>query len=218
MITGPNFGAAINNYFATGATGVPGVTVIPDVADPAAPGALARPAEFIGEYINANSLKTDGVDIDLQGHWDFGNGIHYTSELQGTDNLSSGAGTPRTKGSWSNTVQYGPMTVTGTLYYTSGYSETAEDVGVGPGSCLAFNAAGTAFLPSNCYISSFTEFDLTGSYAINSHVSITASIMNALDRKPPFDPANYAGVNYNPTYSYGGIVGRFYNVGVKVKF
>jgi iron complex outermembrane recepter protein len=241
VITGPNFGQAISNYFATGATGVPGVTVIPDVADPAAPNALPRPAEFIGEYINANSLKTDGIDIDLQGHWDFGHGIHYISELQGTEifnwqevlpggvvesfagtqgpyNLSSGAGTPRLKGSWSNTVEYGPLTVTGTVYYTSGYSETAEDVGVGPGSCLAFNAAGTQFLPSNCYVGSFTDVDLTGSYAINSHVSITASIMNLLDRKPPFDPANYAAVNYNPTYSYAGIVGRFYNLGVKVKF
>jgi iron complex outermembrane recepter protein len=241
VITGPNFGQAINNYFATGATGIPGVTVIPDVADPAAPNAQPRPAEFIGQYINANSLKTDGLDVDLQGHWDFGHGIHYTSELQGTQifnwrevlpggvvesfagtqgpyNLSSGAGTPRLKGSWSNTVQYGPVTVTGTLYYTSGYAETAEDVGVGPGSCLAYNAAGTAFLPSNCRVGSFTDFDLTGSYDINSHVAVTASIMNALDRKPPFDPANYAAINYNPTYSYAGIVGRFYNVGVKVKF
>jgi iron complex outermembrane recepter protein len=240
VITGPNFGQAINNYFATGATGVNGVTVIPDVADPAAPGALARPAEFIGEYINANSLKTDGIDIDLQGHWDFGS-VHYISELQGTEifnwrmvlpggqvqsfvgtqgpiNLSSGAGTPRTKGSWSNTVQYGPASVTATIYYTSGYAETAEDVGVGPGACLAYNAAGTEFLPGSCYVGSFTDLDLTGSYEINKHVTVTASIMNALDRKPPFDPADYAGVNYNPTYAYAGIVGRFYNLGVKVKF
>ncbi|MBE1160263.1 TonB-dependent receptor [Dyella acidiphila] len=241
VITGPNFGQAISNYFATGATGVPGVTVIPDIADPTAPNAQARPAEFIGQYINANSLKTDGVDIDLQGHWDFGNGIHYVSELSGTEvfnwrmvlpdgtvesfagtqgpyNLSSGAGTPRLKGSWSNTVQYGPATVTATIYYTGGYSEIAEDVGVGPDSCLSFNAAGTQFLPSNCRISSFTDVDLTGSYAINSHISVTASIMNAMDRKAPFDPANYAAVNYNPTYSYAGVVGRFYNLGVKVKF
>ncbi|GAB2580444.1 TonB-dependent receptor [Dyella jejuensis] len=240
VITGPDFGDAINNYFATGATGIPGVTVIPDKADSAAPTALARPAEFIGEYINANSLKTDGIDIDLQGHWDFGS-IHYISELSGTQifnwrmvlpngtvesfagtqgpyNLSSGAGTPSIRGSWSNTVEYGPLTVTGTVYYTSGYSETAMDVGVGPGSCLALNAAGTAFLPSNCRVSSFTDFDLTGSYDITHNVAVTASIMNVFDRKAPFDPANYAGINYNPTYSYAGIVGRFYNVGVKVKF
>ena len=193
-----------------------------------------------GEYINANSLKTTGVDVDIQGHWDFGS-VKYITELQGTQifqwkmilpggivqsyvgtqgpyNLSSGAGTPRTKGSWSNTVMYGPLTVTGTLYYTSGYQEIAEDVGVGPGSCLFYNAAGTAFMPSNCRVGSFYDFDLTGSYNINDHLAITASLFNVFDRKAPFDPANYAANNYNPTYTQSGVVGRFWNVGVKVKF
>jgi iron complex outermembrane recepter protein len=240
VITGPDFGDAIANYFATGSTGVPGVTVVQDLPDPQNPNAQARPAEFIGEYINANSLKTSGLDIDLQAHFEFSNGIHYISEISGTQifqwqmilpggivqnfvgtqgpyGLSSGAGTPRTRGSWANTIQYGPVTVTGTLYYTSGYSETAEDQGVGPDSCLAFNADETAFLPGSCRVGSFTDFDLTGSYQINDHVSITGSVMNVFDRKPPFDPANYAAVNYNPTYSFAGIVGRFYNLGVKVK-
>lgn len=235
VITGPDYGDAINQYFANnGVVTIPGVTVIPDVADPANPTALPRPIEFIGEYTNANSLKTTGVDLDLQVHFDFGAGWHYISELQGTQifqwklvlpdgtvetfvgtqgpyNLSSGAGTPRTRGSWSNTIEYGPVTVTGTLYHTSGYAEIAEDVGVGPGSCLAS-------LPVSCEIGSFTDFDLTGSYAITDKISVTGSIMNLFDRKPPFDPANYAAINYNPTYSYAGIVGRFWNLGVKVKF
>ena len=235
VITGPNYGAAIGDYFANnGVVTTPGVTVIKDLPDPANPTALARPLEFIGEYTNANSLKTTGIDLDLQAHFDFGSGFHYVSELQGTQifqwkmvladgtvesfvgtqgpyNLSSGAGTPRTRGSWANTIGYGPFEVTGTLYYTSGYEEIGEDVGVGPGSCLSG-------LPASCHIGSFTDFDLTASYAINDHISITGSIMNVFDRDPPFDPANYAAVNYNPTYSYAGIVGRFYNLGVKVKF
>jgi iron complex outermembrane receptor protein len=74
------------------------------------------------------------------------------------------------------------------------------------------------FFPSSCSTSSFTVFNLTGSYQINDHISVTGSIMNLLDRNPPFDPANYAATNYNPTYAYEGIVGRFYNIGVKVKF
>jgi len=136
---------------------------------------------------------------------------------QGPYNLSSGAGTPRTRGSWANTIEYGPLSVTGTLYYTSGFAEIAEDIGVGPGSCLFGNANNTAFLPSNCRVGSFTHFDLTASYAINDRISLTGSIMNAFDREPPFDPADYAAVNYNPTYAFQGIVGRFYNLGVKVK-
>jgi len=239
VITGPDYGSALAAYWANGGT-VQGVTITPDLPDPLHPNALARPALLTGSYINANSLKTTGVDLDIQGHWDFGS-VKYISELQGTQifqwrmtlpngtvqnyvgtqgpyNLSSGAGTPRTKGSWSNTVIYGPLTVTGTLYYTSGYQEIAEDVGVGPGSCLFFNADQSAFMPSNCRVGSFYDFDLTGNYDINEHIAVTASLMNAFDRKPPFDPANYAGVNYNPTYSQSGIVGRFWNVGVKVKF
>lgn len=239
VITSPDYGSALAAYWANGGT-VPGVTITPDLADPQHPGALARPAVLTGEYINANSLKTTGVDVDIQGHWDFGS-MKYITELQGTQifqwkmilpggvvqsyvgtqgpyNLSSGAGTPRTKGSWSNTVMYGPLTVTGTLYYTSGYQEIAEDVGVGPGSCLFLNAAGTAFMPSNCHVGSFYDFDLTGSYDINDHIAITASLFNVFDRKAPFDPANYAANNYNPTYTQSGVVGRFWNVGVKVKF
>jgi len=239
VITSPDYGSALAAYWANGGT-VPGVTITPDVADPQHPTALARPAVLTGEYINASSLKTTGVDIDIQGHWDFGS-VKFISELQGTQifqwklvqpdgtvqsmvgtqgpyNLSSGAGTPRTKGSWSNTIMYGPLTVTGTLYYTSGYQEIAADVGVGPGDCLFYNADNTAFMPANCHVGSFYDFDLTGSYDINEHIAVTASLMNAFDRKAPFDPANYAGINYNPTYTQSGVVGRFWNVGVKVKF
>lgn len=236
VITQADTSAALTNYFA-GLPQAPGVIVVPDVADPSAPNALARPVAVIGEYINANSLKTDGVDVDLQGHWDFGNGIRYMSELTGTEifnwvlvmpggtvesfagthgpyNLSSGAGTPRYRESWSNTVVYGPWTVTGTFYHTSGMWNYAEDVsGSMPGSCLTV-------LPLSCRVGSFTDFDLTGSYAINSHVSVTGSIMNAFNRAAPLDPADYAGAgaNYNPTYAQSGLVGRFYNLGVKVKF
>lgn len=239
VITSPDWGGALAAYYANGGT-VPGVTITPDVVDPLHPTALARPAVLTGQYINANSLKTTGVDLDIQGHWNFGS-VKFVSELQGTQifqwkmvlpdgtvqsyvgtqgpyNLSSGAGTPRTKGSWSNTVMYGPLTVTGTLYYTSGYQEIAEDVGVGPGDCLFYNAAGDAFLPSSCHVGSFYDFDLTGSYDINEHIAITASLMNVFDRKAPFDPADYASNNYNPTYTQSGVVGRFWNVGVKVKF
>ncbi|MGC1547897.1 MAG: TonB-dependent receptor, partial [Rhodanobacter sp.] len=239
VITGPDWTDALNAYYATGGT-IPGVTIIQDRADPQNPTAQNRPIELIGQYANASSGKTTGIDLDLQAHFDFSNGIHYISELQGTQiftaeltllngtvetfvgtqgpyNLSSGAGTPRTRGSWANTIEYGPLAVTGTLYYTSGFAEIGEDVGVGPGSCLFYNAASTAFLPASCHIGSFTHFDVTASYAINDRISITGSIMNAFDREPPFDPADYAAINYNPTYAFQGIVGRFYNLGVKVK-
>jgi iron complex outermembrane receptor protein len=66
-------------------------------------------------------------------------------------------------------------------------------------------------------MSSFTQFDLTGRYDLTEKIAITGSILNAFDRKPPLDPLNYAALNYNPTYAQGGIVGRFFTVGVRVK-
>lgn len=226
--------SALANYYA-GLPQGPGVIVVPDTPDPLHPNLLPRPAEVDGLYINANSLKTTGIDVDLQAHFEFGHGMQYISEFTGTQifnwtltlpdgtrqqfvgthgpyNLSSGAGTPRTRESWANTFMWGPATITGTLYHTSGMANYALDVGTGPGNCLTV-------IPVSCHIGSFTDFDLTGSYQINDHIAITGSVMNLFDRKPPFDPANYAGgnANYNPTWAQAGAVGRFYNLGVKLK-
>lgn len=242
VIVAADTSSALAAYYA-GQPQAPGVIVVPDVADTGIyAGNQARPAEVIGEYVNANSLKTTGVDLDLQAHFQFANGIQYISELTGTQifqwkmkfpggvtqsyvgsqgpyNLSSGAGTPRTRGSWANTVVYGPLTVTGTLYFTSAFADYAEDVGVGPGQCITTTPSGDNF-PFSCRTGATYDFDLTASYAINDHISINGSIMNVFDRAPPFDPADYsgAGLNYNPTWSQENAVGRFFNLGVKVKF
>ena len=243
LIVQADTSAALGNYYA-GTAQEPGVTVIPDLPDPDNPTAQPRPSEIIGSYLNAQALKTTGIDIDVRASFDFGSNWHYISELSGTQifqwqlqqpdgteqsyvgtqgpyNLSSGAGTPRTRASWANTLQDGPFTITGTLYYTSGYKDIAADVGVlglFDGDCLSTTPSGTNF-PSSCHVGQFYDFDLTGSYALNDHFSITASVMNLFDRNPPFDPSNYAGAgaNYNPTWSQAGVVGRFYNVGVKLK-
>jgi iron complex outermembrane receptor protein len=230
VITTSDIGDALADYYA--GTPLPaGVQVIPDRPDPANPNAQARPIEVIGEYINGQSLQTDGMDVDLQAHFAFDNGIKWTSELSGTDifswvlvlpggvseqfagthgpfQLSSGAGTPKFRESWANTIEYGPVTVTGTFYHTSGMKNVAADAG-NDGECLSF--------VESCRVGSFTEFDLTGSYAFTSKISLTASIMNAFDRKAPLDAANYAAANYNPTYAQDGAIGRFYNLGVKIK-
>ncbi|HXD36831.1 MAG TPA: TonB-dependent receptor, partial [Rhodanobacter sp.] len=243
LIVQADTSAALANYYA-GTPQAVGVTVIPDLPDPDHPNAQPRPSELIGSYLNAQSLKTTGVDLDVQARFDFSDNLHYISELTGTQifqwkvkfpdgtdqsyvgtqgpyNLSSGAGTPRSRASWANTLMYGPLTVTGTLYFTSSYKNIAADVGVlglFDGDCLSTTPAGTNF-PASCRVGPTYDFDLTGSYAINDHISITGSVMNAFDRKPPFDPSNYAGAgsNYNPTWSQANLVGRFYNLGVNVK-
>ncbi|HVI55708.1 MAG TPA: TonB-dependent receptor [Luteibacter sp.] len=230
VITSTDANAILDAYYAGQALPA-GTQVIADKPDPLNPNALARPIEVVGSYINANSLKTDGLDVDLQAHFAFGNGIQYISDFSGTDiftwkltlpdgtvesfsgthgpyNLSSGAGTPRYRESWSNTMIWNNLTLTGTFYHTSGLKNTAPDV------------YGSDCIPdgySSCRVGSFTEFNLTGSYQFTPRIAVTASVMNAFDRKAPLDVANYAATNYNPTYAQDGAIGRFFNLGVKVK-
>jgi iron complex outermembrane receptor protein len=238
VIVPADVGPALANYFANG-TVLPGYTMEFDTPDPAHPTAPLRPIFIGADYVNGNWLKTTGLDLDLQAHFEFSNGIKYISDIQGTQifqwkediggtiesyvgtqgpyELSSGAGTPRTRANWANTVEYGPLSITATVYFSSKEYESAEDE---TGNVLCADALGAdgGPLASNCTMASFTYGNLVGSYKINDHITVTASVDNVTDKRPPLDPLNYAANLYNPTYDYAGIVGRFWNVGVKVKF
>jgi iron complex outermembrane receptor protein len=208
-----------------------GFNVTPDVVDAAFPGSLARPASVGAGYVNASSLSTDGIDIDLRVKLDFGSFGQWVSDLSatkifswkivfpdgssqqyvGTESpyaLSSGAGTPRYRGSFDNTYIYGPLTASINVYYVSGMAESGIDYGLVP--CI--------YSTAYCHIASFTYADLTGSYKINDHLQATFAMENIMDRLPPINPANYAGTNYNPTYNQAGIVGRYFRIGASYKF
>ena len=130
-------------------------------------------------------------------------------------NLSSGAGTPKYRGNWSNTLTWEKATVTGTLSYTSDFKMTGVDV-----TNTADVVSGCLYpgVSASCRVRAFYDFDLTGSYQLTPHLQIYANILNLFDADAPLDPANYAGVNYNPTYAQQGIVGRYFRLGAKVKF
>jgi iron complex outermembrane recepter protein len=238
VILPANPGTALQSYLTTGVIPA-GYTMTFDAPDPLHPNAPLRPVFVGADYINGQWLKTTGVDLDLQAHFEFSNGIKYISEVQATQifqwkediagqvqsyvgtqgpyGLSSGAGTPRTRGNWANTVEYGPLSLTATVYFTSHEYESAED-STGTTACFdALGADGGPLIP-NCTMASFTYGNLVASYQLNSHVTLTGSIDNVTDRRAPLDPINYAGNGYNPTFDYAGIVGREWNLGVKVKF
>jgi iron complex outermembrane receptor protein len=178
-------------------------------------------------------LTTDGIDIDLRAKFDFEQWGKFVSDLSvtkifsfklvfddGTSQqfvgtqapyiLSSGAGTPRYRGTWSNTYSYGPASLTLTTYYVSGFAQTGVDATGDPNACLSFSVP--------CHVASFTDFDLTGIYHVNDHLTASFSVLNLFDKLPPVDPADYAGINYNPTYAQAGIVGRFFKLGAAYKF
>ncbi|HEX3431468.1 MAG TPA: TonB-dependent receptor [Rhizomicrobium sp.] len=239
LITQQDPSVAINDYFA-GLPIPPGYMVTLDNPDTKYPKAPPRPLIIESLYVNANSLLTDGLDLDVTATapLPISYPINWTSELNVTEILhytvsfpgqapqsyvglqspyilSSGAGTPRWRGSLSNTFSYEDLTLSGVLYYTSGINEYGEDI-FGP------NTTTLPFclypLGNNCRMSSFWDFDLTGRYKIDSNIEIFGAIKNLFDASPPVNPADYAGINYNPTYAQAGIIGRFFSIGVRVQY
>ena len=168
-----------------------------------------------------SSLVLDGTagDISLASNLSFttsfpDGAVQQYVGTQGPYILSSGAGTPRYRANWANTMTWGPFETTATIYYTSGLFMSAPDIQAG---CFSTGPTGENF-HANCRASSFTDVDLTGSYHINDHIELSAAVENLFDRSPPFDPIDYAGLNYNPTYAQAGIVGRLFKIGVHFKF
>jgi iron complex outermembrane receptor protein len=210
-----------------------GYTVVADAADPEHPTAQARILSVASPYINADSLVTSGLDLNVQASVYLPYDVKLTSNLDATTIfdfkytqdgttynyvgkeapyvLSSGAGTPKNRVSWSNTVERGPIHVTGTLSYVSGMREEDDSYTDG---CL-YGDTSEGF---NCRVKSFTTVDLTGAYDVTEKATVYADVMNLFDTGPMFNPANYAGVNWNPTYSQSGAVGRYFRVGVRLKY
>jgi iron complex outermembrane receptor protein len=232
VIVPPNTATGLNQYFAGQPT--PGYAITVDNPDPQAPNAPPRPLIVGAPYVNANTLQTDGIDVDLRLRFDLPAAIRYTSNIAATKILSwkmvfpgdmqqqyvgteapyilsSGAGTPRYRGSWDNTFAFGPASVTATARYVSGFKQTGVDATGSDTACLY----GTNI--SNCRVASFTTLDLTGAYKLTDRLSASVAVLNATDRLPPLNPANYAGLNYNPTYHYAGVLGRFWRLGFNVK-
>jgi iron complex outermembrane receptor protein len=213
-----------------------GYTIITDTPDPQYPNALARPVAVAAPYINANSLHTDGIDLDMRAKFNLRENMQFISDITATDIfqwrmsfpdgsvqdyvgtqgpyiLSSGAGTPRYRANWANTLIWGKLESTATIYYTSGLYMSAPDIEPG-----CFSAGPNGNFPPSCRSPSFTEVDLSEIFHLTKNIDITGGVDNLLDRLPPFDPIDYAGLNYNPTFAQSGIVGRFYKVGVHIKF
>lgn len=232
VIAQASAGDAIAAYYAGEAIPA-GYVVTPDLPDPDAPGALPRILSVASPYINADSLRTSGMDLSVQNTAYLPADIKWTSNLEATVLfdfkytqggttynyvgkqapyvLSSGAGTPKYRASWSNTFTRGPARVTGTLNYVSGLRSIDESY-TGDQSCL-YGTDGF-----KCHTKDFYSFDLTGGYDVNDHTTVYADVLNLFDAGPMFNPANYAAVNWNPTYSQSGAVGRYFRLGVRLKY
>ncbi|MEP9359351.1 TonB-dependent receptor [Sphingomonas sp. KR3-1] len=238
---GPLAGEAIDDYYS--GTPLPaGYSVVLDDPDPQHPTARRKVLIVNSPYANASALLTSGLDVSATAKFNISPGFKWTSSVEATEIFeynfkpsdtspydhyvgtqapyvtSSGAGTPRWRGNWSNSFEIGDLTLTGTAYYTSGYKSVAEDqVGHGATTC-ADNLYGGSDPNFGCYAKHFITFDLVGQYKVNSQFTFYANVINLFDASAPLNPANYAGINYNPTYTQPGIVGRFFRAGANFKF
>ena len=233
---GPLANNAIDAYYA--GTALPaGYTVTQDAADPDLPNATRRILLVNSPYVNAAALKTSGIDVSAIAQIPVSDSFKFTSAVEvtrinkfdfqpgdgttlhyvGTQApyvLSSGAGTPRWRGNWQNTVEVGAASLTATAYYTSGYKSVAEDQN-GAGATTCDDAL---YDPAFCRTKSFVQVDLVAAYKVNDNFTFYANVLNVANRKPPLNPANYAAINYNPTWSQAGIIGRYMRVGARMKF
>jgi iron complex outermembrane recepter protein len=147
--------------------------------------------------------------------------------------LSSAAGTPKNRATFELSWDRGPASLTGRINYVGpmravdnsspGYDPTTAEGNTPPATATEPFTCGVYYpngspAPSGCQIAAFTTFDLSGKYQISKNFEINGSILNLFNKRAPWDPYTYGGVNYNPTYHQAGAVGTFINLGAKYTF
>ncbi|KZE17115.1 MULTISPECIES: TonB-dependent receptor [Sphingomonas] len=233
-ITTANNAPAIAAYYAGQAIPA-GYTVIPDAVDINNPTARPRIAFVQSPFINANTIKSEGIDFGINANYRFNDDLRVSSNLEasyilelsttfpdgskeryegtlGNYNLTAGSGTPQWRGTWLNTVEFRDVLVSATVNYFDGYDLSAEDQ-TGPGT------AGDCGLSDGtipCKVSDYITVDLNTSFKVNDRFTFYVNAINLFDRLPPLDNVTYGAHLYNPVQGGLGILGRYFRAGVKV--
>ncbi len=217
----------------------PGISVnAVDAADPLYPNALPRVLIISVPFVNASSESTSGLDFSATASVPLTPSLRFVSRVDVTDifkfdlhpgdgtvqkyvgtlgpyELSSGAGTPKWRGSWQNTLETDKFSISATAYYVSHIKNVAADEGSTDLSCDQ-NLYGTG--DKFCYIKRFINVDLNGSIKVNDAFTFYVNVGNVFDAKAPLAPSSYSGINYLPTWHLAGIIGRTFSAGANFKF
>jgi iron complex outermembrane receptor protein len=250
LIKGVTAGAnLINQWYTTGGDpGIPGIVMLPGAPDPANPNAQPQLGFIQASFANLESQKADGIDIGANLSLPIGDSVTWRSSLDASYmmkfeqikedgtvqrydgtlspcDVTSCSGTPKWRGSWQNTFEFGATSVSLTAYYTSGYDTASVDYDGVKGDCEgnAANAISTATYadgtPVNCTQPAQWNADLTARHTFNDKYTVFAEVLNVLDIEPEFDPsAAYALFGFNPAWGGPNIMGRYFRVGVKLDF
>lgn len=244
IVTGPLAADARAAYFAGQPLPTGYSIAAVDATDPLFPNALPRVLIINGPYVNAAQQRTSGLDFGATATFPLGgnarfisradvnyvlkfnedNGSGVTRKYVGTlgpYELSSGAGTPRWRGNWQNTIEVGAFSLSATTYYVSRIKQVAADE-IDPSddgtidlSC-ANNLYGTG--EDFCRIRRFIYADLNAAVQVNDNFTFNFYVGNVTGEKAPTATASYSGINYLPTWHYAGVIGRTFRAGANFKF
>jgi iron complex outermembrane receptor protein len=207
----------------------------------------------LSPYINAGSTETHGVEADIRYRWRLANEMGsitanlsathvfgYVTELgddsyqlagtQGPSSVGGATGNPKDRAQFTLGYNRGPLDITATVNYTSGFSTFDPALGETDCTTTAEHVGGRAYFvgipggqPLNyCDVSSFTATNLNVAYKLTENLTIRGSILNLFDKQAPYDVATYgnsgAATSYNASLHQPGAVGRFFSLGANYTF
>jgi iron complex outermembrane receptor protein len=200
-------------------------------------GATPRVAFVQAQFINANTIKSEGIDFGINANYSFSENARFSSFLEasyilelsttlpdgtkerydgtiGNYNLTAGSGTPKWKATWLNTLELGDVLLSGTVNYFDGYDLSAEDQ-TGPGTRGDCGLAPSPqYVP--CRVDKYITVDANLSFKVDDRFTFYVNALNILDDLPPIDVVTYGAHLYNPVQGGSGILGRYFRAGVKV--
>lgn len=232
VITTANNAPAILAYY-NGDAIPDGYTVIPDAPDINNPNAKPRIAFVQSGFINANKLKTSGLDFEATVNkkltdnisFNFDGQATYILKLEtvfpdgskerydgtlGNFNLTAGSGTPKWKANaTAGFTFFEKYNLNATMNYFDGYDLSATDQGTGYMDC------GLSDGSTPCRVKSYVTFDLNVQIKVSDKTTFYATVQNIADRLPSIDTVTYGAHAYNPIQGGEGIYGRYFKMGVK---
>jgi iron complex outermembrane receptor protein len=172
-------------------------------------------------------VTADGTVLDYAG-------------TQGPYVLSAASGTPKDRGALEATWSSGKYSLSARINYVAGMKlidhngETLVDNGDGTFStttgeyfnfvanpagvvCAVYYPNGQPF-NGDCTSKSFTTLDLSGKLDWSDHLEVNASMRNVFNTIAPLNPYTYGGLNYNPSFTQDGAIGRYLRAGFRYKF
>lgn len=202
-------------------------------------------------YINAGSTETHGVEADIRYRWRLANEMGtvsanlsaahvfgYKTEVagesyqlagtQGPSSVGGATGNPKDRAQFTLGYNRGPLDVTATVNYTSGFSTTDPALGALDCDSTALDVGGRTYFQNfvqpagYCNVSSFTVTNLNVAYKVTDNLTIRGAILNLFDKEAPYDVATYgnagAQTSYNASLHQPGAIGRFFTLGANYTF